>query len=198
MSDLASRLATIIARNLWLALLIAAFAFSVLIRVMWPPQRVERVLFFPGTTNEQLTGETRLLPRVPTLEADVHSVARDLLLGPSGIQHSRTLPRATRVQSVIIIEDRLFLDLSRDALYTAEEVRAELDVGLEALRRTLLFNFRRFEEIVITIAGQVPYVSPFTPPGQIARAEGNKVVDKENGAAIISDIVLLLAELQAN
>lgn len=185
-------------RLLWLVLLAAAFAVSLGTRLIWQPERVERVLFFPGTAEDTLTGEVRLLPRPESLRKDILNVAEDLLLGPSAIEHGRALPRTAHVNSVILSGDRLFLDISTEALFASDEVRADLSVGLDALYRTLSFNFRSLDQIVLTIGGQIPYEPPFDPQRSFTLGAANKVVDKEMAAAIISDKVLLLAELQAN
>ncbi len=188
-----SRITALLREHLWLLLFVSALLVSVLARVVWPPERVERTLFFPGTTTDALSGEVRLLPRPRSLEHDISNVARDLLLGPAGIWHSRALPRTASVQSVVIVDQRLFLDLSREVLFTSQEVRVNLQIGLAAMEKTLRFNFRQLEEITVTIGGRLPYQSPYNQNVDGVRGQENKVVDKENRDAIISDKVLLLA-----
>ena len=141
--------------------LIIALAFYLLL----PPERVARTLFFPGTTTTTLNGERRLLPRVATDRRAMRLVVEDLLLGPSRIEHSRAFPRETRIESLILSDRTLYVDLSEQAMLHSAEVRVDVRTGLRAIRETLLYNFRSLDEVVITIDGNVPYSPAYRPVG---------------------------------
>lgn len=144
--------------------------FSLLIAVgfflLWPPDRVARTLFFPGTTEASLTGERRFLPRTRDRERSVELVVEDLLLGPARISHSRALPRATRVASLILDDDVMYLDLTDAAMFETAEVHVDVPTGIDAIRTTALYNFRFLEEAVITIDGEVPFSPAYRAVGR--------------------------------
>lgn len=149
-----------IRRHLPGLLLLVAFLISLALFLIWPPERIARTLFFPGTTEVTLTGERRLLPRVVSRERAMELVVEDLILGPALITHGRALPRETRMQSLILSEDTVYIDLSPEVLFHSEEVRIDLRGGLAAVEKSLRYNFRRVEEVVLTINGQVPFYPP--------------------------------------
>lgn len=149
---------------LLLALLIALAFFLLL-----PPERVARTLFFPGTTTTELSGEQRLIPRVREQERALELLVEELLLGPTRISHSRLLPRETRARSVILRDDALYIDLNAAAMLEHEEVHVDIATGLDAIRETLLHNFRWLEEVILTIDGNVPFAPAYRDIGSQAR-----------------------------
>jgi len=130
--------------------------------LIWPPQRQARTLFFPVTTQTELTGERRFLPRVSDQGKQVYLVVEELILGPAAIQHGRLLPRTTRIDLVAINDSTVFVDLSTDILFPESEVRVDVATSLAGIRDTLLYNFRWLDDVQLTIGGQVPFQPAFT------------------------------------
>jgi hypothetical protein len=147
-------------------LLAMSLLIAVLFFVVLPPQRVARTLYFPGTTETTLSGERRLLPRVDDARRAMELLVEDMLLGPAAIQHSRALPRETRINSFILSDRTLYVDLSQNAMLQSAEVRVDVQIGLDAIRESLLYNFRRLDDVVITIDGNVPYAPAYRPLGR--------------------------------
>ena len=146
-------------------LLVAAFAIGLGFYLFMPPQRVARTLFFPGVASAELSGERRLIPRTESIERSVYLLVQDLLLGPTSITHRRALPRATAIRS-LMVEDRVaYLDLGAEAILAGTDVAGAAETGFEAVRKSILFNFRQLDEVVITLDGHVPFVPAYRPGG---------------------------------
>ena len=130
-----------------------------------PPDRIARTLFFPGTTETSLSGERRLIQRTVSRERAIELLVEDLLLGPARISHSRSLPRRTQLSSLILEGSTVYLDVTTASMIETSEVHVDVATGLEAIRRTVLYNFRTVDEVVITIGGQVPFAPAYRSLG---------------------------------
>ena len=142
-------------------LVVAALAIALAFYAILPPSRVARTLFFPTATSSALVGERRLVPRTTNRERAMQLVTEEILLGPRLIQHAPVLPRETRIQSFIVADDVAYVDLSVEAILESDRVRLPVDAGLSALRETLLYNFRRLDDVVVTVSGNVPFVPAY-------------------------------------
>jgi hypothetical protein len=143
-------------------LLIVLLLVSLAFFLLFPPERANRTLFFPGTTELALRGERRLLPRGSD-ERAIEFFVQDQILGPAHIEHGRLLPRATEIQALLFRDGTVFLDLSSDVLVDSESVRIPLDQALDGLRHAILYNFRHVEDVLVTIDGSIPFVPSFRP-----------------------------------
>jgi hypothetical protein len=132
---------------------------SLLVSVLWfflfPLDFQEQVLFFPDTVSGRLRGEVRLMPKQEEQQAEVAQLIDELLLGPTGIQSTRLLPRGVSRESTLVAGDVVYADLSIEAATLTGAV--SLEEALFAVRKSILYNFRRFSSVVITIGGQVPF-----------------------------------------
>ena len=117
---------------------------------------VVRVLFFPSDTGTRLVAEQRFVPRTRGLEAQVTSLVDDVLLGPMNPDAVRLFPRGVTVNAVLIQGRTAFLDLSQRLLFEDPEIPLHGKPALNALERSIRFNFPRIREIVISIDGQRP------------------------------------------
>lgn len=145
-------------------LLLLCIAIAVGFFLIWPPDREARTLFFPGTTEASLTGERRLVPRNPQRSRELYLVVQELILGPAEIRHGRLVPRNTRISSLAITEDTVYVDLSPEMMFGEEEVRIDVAQGLDGVEATLLYNFRWLKSVVLTIGGQEPFAPSFRMP----------------------------------
>ncbi|MFW6312753.1 MAG: GerMN domain-containing protein [Spirochaetota bacterium] len=146
-------------------LLVLSLLIAVLFYLVFPPDRVARTLFFPGTTDATLSGERRLLPRAESEQRAMHLLTEEILLGPARIGHGRALPRESRVRSFILSGQTVFVDLNEEAMLPNSEVHVDTETGIDAIRETLLFNFRSLDEVIITIDGDVPFAPSYRPVG---------------------------------
>ncbi len=147
-------------------LLAAAFLIALTFYLVHPPERVARTLFFPRTTRTELSSERRLVPRVPDAEREVRLLVEELLLGPVNIAHTRILPRETRIRSLLRRDDVVYLDLTAEPIVERSDTDGMVETAIEAIERSILFNFRSVEEVVITVGGNVPFRPAHRPVGR--------------------------------
>lgn len=121
----------------------------------------KHLIFFPEPARHNVTGETRIIHRQSSMEDDVLLLVKEIVLGPMDIRHTGVLPKNTKVRSVMVRDRTAYLDFSFDVLFLAEEVNMSFDESLSAVRKTILFNFRKLEDVIITIDGQIPGVPSF-------------------------------------
>lgn len=119
------------------------------------PDRVERILFFPGAVDRELEGEPRLLPRRGDLEGSVAILVEELTYGPARVDRSRVTPRDARAQSVIVRDGTAYIDLSVRMLDEEQAVNLSLEEGIEAIKHTLEYNFRGLDRIIVTVGGEM-------------------------------------------
>ena len=129
--------------------------------------RINGVIFFPEPTRKGLSGEPRRFYRQETLEGNVRLLVREMLLGPMDIRHTNIFPPNTSLKSVFVRDGAAYLDFSPDILFLDTHARLSFDELLAAVRQTVLFNYRQFADVIITINGQMPgYPSFFPKEGQ--------------------------------
>ena len=138
------------------AVLLGVCALSVLLFLLLGNGKVSRVLFFPDTLGARLVAERRLVPRHGTLEANVRELVDGALLGPMRPDLARLFPREITVQTLIVNEGVLFVDLSAGAALPDPETPMGATEAVEALSRSIRANFPRLRELAVTMDGQVP------------------------------------------
>ncbi len=146
---------TLLAAGIYLGSLLVSFLWLVL----FPLDLQEQVLFFPDTVSGRLRGEVRLMPKQDDERAAVAELIDELLLGPTGIHSTRLLPRSVSRQSTLVADDVVYADLSVEAAIFPGDVA--LEDALVAIRKSILYNFRKLSEVEITIDGEVPFEPPF-------------------------------------
>jgi hypothetical protein len=139
----------------------AALGLSLAISLFFPQAAVERILFFPDDLRKDVTGEPRLVVRRSTLEGNIQQVLRELLLGPAQVQHKRVLPKRAGFRSAILREDVLYLDFSHEVLFGVDDVPLSFQAMLNAVGKTVRYNFPSVKEMVVTVNGQVPFEVPY-------------------------------------
>jgi hypothetical protein len=115
-----------------------------------------RTLFFPEISSARLAGETRFLPRRPTLEGNVRLLLEETILGPEMPMHRPLVPRQTRLQSVLVRQRDVYVSLSDGILQADADTPFTPEQSLEALSTLVLFNFPRIRRLELLIEGQVP------------------------------------------
>jgi hypothetical protein len=146
---------------LWGGLLFGAFVISLALYAVFPPARARRVLFFPGAATSRLSGEVRYLRDTPNRETDIEELLEEYLLGPVNVHFLRVLPKATEIRALLYRGGVLYLDFNSAILF--EEPEVPLDTGsiVEAVKKTLSFNFPYIQDIVVTVDGQLPRTPHF-------------------------------------
>ncbi|NBB91522.1 MAG: hypothetical protein GVY23_10045 [Spirochaetes bacterium] len=138
------------------AMLLATFVISLVFYLTLHAKNSERVLFFPGNITDDISGERRVVTNFSELERDMEALAEEVILGPTSLYRSRVLPKDTAIRLFMLRENVLYVDLSREALFGDESLRLDFVQSVSVLRRSLEFNFRSLEEVVITVEGQLP------------------------------------------
>lgn len=136
--------------------LLLSFIVSLGAFVLWNDGQRDRTLFFPGARTSEVSGELRRLPRLDTTREDLRLLMREIILGPTEIRHGRLVPRGTQLRSVIVRDNKAFINFSEGILFEAPEQQLALEEVLDVLRRTVRYNFREIDRVVFTINGQLP------------------------------------------
>jgi hypothetical protein len=137
-------------------MLVAAFVISLVFYLTLHADNAERVLFFPGNISDDISGERRVVTNFPELERDMEVLTEEVILGPTSLYRSRVLPKDTGIRVFMLRDNVLYVDLSREALRADDSVRLDFVDSAAVLQRSLHFNFRSLEDVVITVEGQLP------------------------------------------
>jgi hypothetical protein len=116
----------------------------------------ERVIFFPKFDQAELEGEPRIVPSKKTQEEDILLLAREIVLGPFNVHYDRLLPQSTDVESVLLRGDTLYVDFSLDPILVEEGSVLSFREQIEAVKKTIAFNFPSVERINISFKGETP------------------------------------------
>lgn len=138
------------------AVLLGVLVVSLLLFFLFGNAKVSRVLYFPGLSGQRLVGEERLIPRQGTLVAEITQTAEEVLLGPARNDALRLFPRGGRVIAAFVEGRTIIMDLSPLVLLADPEVPLRGSAALDALRKSLLFNFPHLREVDFFIDGQPP------------------------------------------
>lgn len=126
---------------------------SVLLFVLRPAPRAQRVLFFPNETTGAWSGELRELPRQPTRELEIEYLLREIVLGPMSLQFGRVLPRNLSVLSVLLREDVLYVNLSEHLVFPSGDLIVGFEQMLEGVKRSVSYNYPGVSEVRFFVNG---------------------------------------------
>jgi hypothetical protein len=135
---------------------LGTLALSLLLFLFLGNARVSRILYFPTQGGRRLVAEQRYVPRQRGMEKDVAELAEGVLLGPTRHDAVRLFPRGGRVVSAMVSGRTLYLDLSPQVLLEDPEVPLKGAEALNALTRSVRYNFPSLKDVVFFIDGQQP------------------------------------------
>jgi hypothetical protein len=145
------------------AVVVGLILISLLFFVLRGEKHTYRTLFYPkvsyGQTlkNPQLLSEKRFLPLLNSQEEDIRLLVKELLLGPIRPEITGFCPKETRLISLFLKGNALYIDLSADLLEPAKvKVIVEPEYKLTILQKNISFNFHNVHKIHIFIEGQIP------------------------------------------
>lgn len=141
---------------LWAAMFGASLLLALLFYFVFPPSQSERYLFFPENITGKLKGESRIVPRHGSLEAQVRALVAEELLGPVRVRDKRLVPVDTRIRSLIVRGDRVYIDFSTEIVTAADQVQETTSRSIQILTHTIQFNFPQIKEVTVTIDGELP------------------------------------------
>ena len=148
------------------ALLLVALLIALFLYLVFPPARVARTAFFPGTASDLLSGERRLIPRSGDDLREIEILLEEMLLGPASINHRPIVPRGVFARSVILTGPDIYVDLDDEALLDAGLSNEQVRLAMAAIEQTLTYNYRQVERVEITIGGNVPFAPAQRPIGR--------------------------------
>jgi hypothetical protein len=130
------------------------FLLSLCLYLFVPGRLARTVLRFPDEISHSLTPEVRSLPFNWDQEHNVELTVREILLGPARHNHLRLFSRDARLNSVLVRDGKVFIDLSEEAFLPDHDVIYSPQVALEVLKATLMDNFAGVSHVMISVGGE--------------------------------------------
>ena len=143
-------------------ILVGVLAVSLMVSLLFflinGTDKHRQVLFFPEYRSSECVGEQRLLPTKSTVEQEIELLVREILLGPFDVNSVAVLPQESKLQTLILRKNRLFIDFSIQVIFQEGESRLSFEEALDCVRKTISFNYPQIEQIVFTVNGEQPKI----------------------------------------
>jgi hypothetical protein len=140
--------------NRWLLALLIVLLLSILFWIYTPRAFERRIYLFPRHYSPGIGAEERLLPKQDHFEQSISLYVREYLLGPSLNKLFRILPLRSRIKSILINENTIFIDLDYQSLNLDPESRISFYEAVELLKQGVLMNFPSIQEVIVTVEGR--------------------------------------------
>jgi len=137
-------------------ILLLLLLLSAVMYMVWGSGRTEQVLFFPEYRSSRCYGEARSLPVKDTKEKDVELLVREVLLGPMNVDLVSLFSRETRLQTILLRDQTLYLDFNMAILNGISDAALSFEEALACLTKTVRFNFPEIREVIYSINGVQP------------------------------------------
>ncbi len=144
-----------------LSVLLFIFLFSLFAYLIFSDRDVERILFFPDNLSGEVSGESRILEDKGEPEENIRRLIQELILGPLSILHAQIMPKETKIQVLMYRKGDVYIDFSSHVLFQAKEIPLTFAEAMEAIKKSLYFNFPSIKYIHITVDGQIPFSPPY-------------------------------------
>jgi hypothetical protein len=140
----------------WATVLAVVFFFSAISYAIYPGKFSKVVFYFPSLSGDRVVAEERYIPYRSSGEAYGELLAKEIALGPITLFLAPVLPKGTQVETVMLREGTLFVDLAAEAALQGD---LPLDIGrnLVLIKRSLMRNYPSLKKIVLTIGGYQPF-----------------------------------------
>ncbi len=125
-------------------------------------RKVQRTFFFPEVKaprrefEVRVSGEERLIPRQGKVLENIRLLVEEVILGPLSHTHSRLVSSEIKVYSLVLDQSVLYLNLSGHMLEPDLQVALPLEIQIQALGNTILFNFPFLKKVFLFVEGQIP------------------------------------------
>lgn len=119
------------------------------------PDRVRRTFEFPMNNGGCVT-EIRYLADGENLEARIKSYVQELLLGPRHHRGMNLLTPGTKINSIFVRDDVLYVDFAESALLPGINTVENL-LGLPLIEKNVFTNFGNIDTIILYINGNIVY-----------------------------------------
>ena len=134
--------------------MVLILGLSILFYLLFGYPRVERVFFFPLDRISSPSGESRRIPRKGTLEDNIREYVQEWLLGPLALENDRLFPRATRLNSILLREEVLYLDFNVEILEKQAGLSLSFQEILDMTDMGIQFNFPSVKTVRYTVDGE--------------------------------------------
>ncbi|MFO7730763.1 MAG: GerMN domain-containing protein [Spirochaetia bacterium] len=138
--------------------IVVSLTVSLLLFLINGTDKHRQVLFFPEYRSSECTGEQRVLPTKPTIEQELELLVKEILLGPFDVNSVAVLPQESDLQTLMLRENRLYIDFSIHVVFQESESRLSFGEALDCVRKTITFNYPQIEKIVFTVNGEQPKI----------------------------------------
>ena len=145
----------------WSAVFLVLLACSLLFYLLRPFREDQRILFFPAETTNQLVGEMRKIFHLKDVEESVRKLVQEMILGPIELKLGRALPKTTKIRSILVRDKKLFLKFSDDIIFSESSLELSFQEMIQAVKKTVTFNFPWIEDIVVFVEGQQPKIENY-------------------------------------
>lgn len=145
---------------LWGGLIIVLFAVSLLFNIFMNDGTARRVLFFRDELSQEIRGEERRLPKRDSTEENIKLLIREVILGPENYHYSQVVPDSTSIRSMLYRDNTVYLDFNMDILFPKNSFEMPFDEMIEAVKKTVYYNYPLLKNVYVTVNGQVPH-SPY-------------------------------------
>jgi len=136
------------------SLFFAVFAVSLILYIVQDKTKEKRVLFFTVTNSSRFIGEIRYLQKKASQEDGIAQIIEEAVLGPENEKYFRIVPRNTRVLSVMLRDNKLYIDFSYDVLLYDRDVKAGIDERFKILTNTIIFNYPFIKKVFYFVNGE--------------------------------------------
>lgn len=115
-----------------------------------------KVFFFTSRLTGDYRGEMRHIPRTNSVEENIRFFVEDLILGPISISLEPVVSKTTRLNTILLRDNVLFLDFTREIF--RDHPPFSLQESMMMIEKNVKFNFPALKETVISIDGEEPQV----------------------------------------
>jgi hypothetical protein len=112
-----------------------------------------RVLFFPEVNSKKFVSEIRYLPEAGRDAGNIRLLLEDILLGPSNYGNALVLPDKTRLLSMMLEDNILYVGFSK-GIYQLDSDLFEPREMLQAVADSVFFNFPGVKKVYFFIEDQ--------------------------------------------
>jgi len=136
--------------------LMAVLFITVLVMFNFEKGRTQYVLFFPLDTMKGENAEIRNIYRSSETQHKMSLFVHELMLGPEILQMNPFIPSGTKLKSLILKGNSLYLDFNKDFIKDIPVTPIGYKEKINYIRQNISFNFPHIKEIVVTVEGQIP------------------------------------------
>ncbi len=149
-----------IGMSFFVILLISIFFF-----IFREDNDVKRTIFFPEVTfateidEKSYSGEERVMPYLASYEENVELYVNEVILGPIRPNHAEIIPKNTKLLTIMLRDNALYINLSGNSLLDSENTILNAAERVNAIGSNIKYNFKNIKSIYIFINGQIPDLS---------------------------------------